>query len=56
MALRAAPILVDVAKEDTHGFGPLKAILGAISGIYTDREVRLRPPVQSSSLTNPFAS
>jgi len=54
MALGAAPVLVDVAKENTYGFGPLEAILGAISAIYINHEVRLRPPVQNSSLTKPL--
>jgi len=54
MVLRAAPILLDVAEENAHGFGPLKAILGAISAIYVNYEVRLRPPVQNSPLTNLF--
>ena len=37
------------------GFGPLKAVLGAISATYADYEVRLRAPTRGSFLTNPLA-
>jgi hypothetical protein len=36
----ASFIFTEAAKES--GFGPLKALLGAISAVYTDREVRKR--------------
>lgn len=34
---------VDVVKERTDGFGPLKSILAVISTIYANHKVRLRP-------------
>ena len=40
MALGAAPIPVDIVKESADGFGPLKAVLGAIAAIHTNHEVR----------------
>ena len=50
--LGAAAILVfvteestDVPKERTDGFGPLEAILGVISTVYADHEVRSRLPL-----------
>ena len=41
--LRATAIVTDVPKEAAGGFGPLKAILEAISTVYTKHKVRLRP-------------
>ena len=45
----------DAAKEAAEGFGPLKVVLGSIPALYANLEVRLRPPAQSSSLTNASA-
>jgi len=33
----------DAAKEAAGGFGPLKTVLGAISAVYADPQVRLLP-------------
>ena len=41
--LGGAAIPVDTAREAIDGFGPLKAVLGAISAVYVNSEVRLRP-------------
>jgi len=43
----AAAVLVDVTKELSDGFGPLKAVLWAISAVYTDDKVRLQPLFES---------
>ena len=43
-ALGATTTLIDAAREPADGFGPLEAVLGAIPAVYTNREVRLRPP------------
>jgi len=54
-ALGVGGILFDVAEETAEAFGPLKAALGAISTIYENYEVRLRPFAQknrSSSLSD----
>ena len=54
--LGASVARVDVQKEATRGFGPLKDVLGTISAVYTDHEVRSRPPAQFFfSLTNSSA-
>ena len=50
--LGASVARVDVQKEAAHGFGPLKDVLGTISAVYTDHEVRSRPPAHFFSLTN----
>ena len=50
-----AATLIDVTMEATGEFGTLKAVLGAIPAVYANREVRLRPPAQNSSLTNASA-
>ena len=42
--LETATIPIDVPKEPTDGFGPLKAVLGVVATIYTHHEVRLSPP------------
>ena len=47
----APATLIDTAKETAGGFGPLKTTLEVIS----DYQVRLRFPVQNSSLTNESA-
>ncbi|KAF9646214.1 hypothetical protein BDM02DRAFT_276880 [Thelephora ganbajun] len=44
---------VDVPKEPTGGFSPLKIVLGTISAVYTHYKVRLQPSAQNSSLMNP---
>jgi len=36
-------ILVDTVKDAIDGFGPLKNVLGAISSVYANCEVRSRP-------------
>lgn len=38
--LRGANALTDVPKEAADGFGPIKAVLGAIPAVYANREVR----------------
>jgi len=38
--LGGAAIPVDATREATDGFGPLKAVLEAISAVYADYEVR----------------
>ena len=38
--LGGAAVTVDAAREATDGFGPLKAVLGAIFAVYADYEVR----------------
>ena len=43
------------ARDGTKKFGPLKAAMGAILGLYADREVRLRPLARNSPLTNASA-
>ena len=48
--LGAAPIPVNIAKEPTSGFGPLKAVLETISTVHSNHEVRSRSPVYDSSL------
>ena len=53
--LGGAAIPVDAAREAPEGFGPLKTVLGAISAVYTNYEVRSRPLAQNSSLTNQSA-
>ena len=40
MVFGAATVSVDVPKESMDGFGPLKAILGAIPAVYANQEVR----------------
>ena len=50
--LGGAAISVGAAKEAIGGFGPLEAVLGAISAVYVNSEVRSRPLAQNSSLTN----
>jgi len=50
-----AGILFDVAEGAAEAFSPLKAVLGAISAIYTNYEVSLRPPAQNPSLNNTSA-
>ena len=49
----AAP--TDIQNEAMGGFGPLKAVLGAISTIYANYKVRSRSPTRGSFLTNPPA-
>jgi len=41
--LGGAAIPVEAAREATDGFSPLKAVLGAISTVYANYEVRLQP-------------
>ena len=53
--LRVPAVPADVTNEATDGFGILKATLGVVSAAYTDHGVCLRPPVQNSPLTGPFA-
>jgi len=40
--LGAAAIALDITSEAAEAFGPLKAVLGVISAIYTQYEVCLR--------------
>jgi len=42
-ALGSAAVHFDVAKDTAEGFGPLKSVLGIISAIYKNYEVRLGP-------------
>jgi hypothetical protein len=44
MVLGSDATPIDVAMEATGGFGSLKAVLGAIPAVYSNREVRFRPP------------
>lgn len=37
-------VTVSLSKETTDGFGPLKALLGAIVAAYANQKVRPRPP------------
>jgi len=53
--LGGAATPVDATREVVDGFGPLKAVLEAISAVYDNYEVRSRPPTQNSSLTNQSA-
>ena len=53
--VRKGTVLGDAAVKATDGLSPLKTVLGAISAVYADSKVRLRPPVQNPSLTNPSA-
>ena len=46
-------ILSDVAMGASDTFGPLKAILGTISAIYTNYKVRLQPSTWNTLLTHP---
>ena len=46
MALEATTIIVDVPKVAAYGFGPLSAVLGDISAIYTDHKVRSPSPIE----------
>ena len=46
---------VDTANKVTEGFGTLKAVLGTIPAVYANFQVRSRPFVQSSFLTNAYA-
>ena len=48
MALGSDATPIDAATEVTGGFGSLKAVLGAIPAVYSNREVRFRPPTQNS--------
>ena len=48
-ALGAVGILAGVTLEAADAFGPLKAVLGAISAIYRNYEVRLRDLLGSFS-------
>ena len=41
--LGGAATPVDAAEETMDGFGPLRKVLGAISDIYANHQVRLRP-------------
>ena len=43
---RAAGVFLDAAQEAVHTFAPLRAVLGAISAIYGNYEVSLRPSVR----------
>ena len=43
--------LLGGAKGSTEKFGPLKAVLGKISGLFADRTVRLQSPAESRPLT-----
>ena len=45
--LGGAAILFEVAKACSEAFVPLKAVLGAISVIYQNYEVRLQPFAQT---------
>ena len=47
---------IDATRDAMDGFGPLKAVLGDISAVYDNYEVRSRPPTQNSSLTNQSAA
>ena len=47
-----AAIRVEAVREAIGGFGPLKAVLGAV---YANYEVRSRLPAQRFSLTNSSA-
>ena len=40
MVLEGAAVPIDVPKEPTDGFGPLKAVLEVIPTIYANYEVR----------------
>ena len=42
-ALGTTPTPTDVAKAPVDGFGSLRVALGAISAVYTNYKVRLRP-------------
>jgi len=50
--LGGATILFDITKACAETFVPLKAVLGAISVVYQNYEVRLQPYAQNTSLTN----
>lgn len=41
-----AGVFFDAAQEAAYTFAPLKAVLGAITAIYRNYEVRLRSPTQ----------
>ena len=45
--LGGTAIILDVASEVSEAFGPLKAVLGVISTVYANYEVRLRAPARS---------
>lgn len=46
-AIGGATIALDIASEAAESFGPLKAVLGVITAIYTNYEVRLKPPART---------
>jgi hypothetical protein len=53
-ALGVLGIAFDVAVGASEAFTPLKAVLGVISAIYKNHEVRPRPFVPNTVLTNPL--
>ena len=53
--LEAGPIQVGAAPGPADGFGPLKAVLGAISAIYGDQEVSSKLLFIVDSLTSSSA-
>ena len=52
-ALGALGIAFDIAVGASEAFTPLKAVLGVISAIYKNHQVRLRPFAPNTVLTNP---
>ena len=53
-ALGVLGIAFDVAVGASEAFTPLKAVLGVISAIYKNHEVRLPPFAPNPGLTNPL--
>ena len=43
---QASVVLTEVSEDAAIGFGPLKALLGAIVAVYADHEVRHHPLVE----------
>ena len=43
--------ILEGAKGNTEGFGPLKEVLGKIPGLFVDRTVRLQSPTRRGPLT-----